>query len=118
MLHDADTIRDREGFGLVVSHEQSRDPEPLLKLADLGSQLCPNEGVERRQRFVEQQHARLDRERSCESDALLHAAGELVRVAVPGVAEADELEQVRYSLPAVGLVLAADHQSVLDVLAR
>ena len=51
--------------------------------------------VERRERLVEEQHARLDRQRACERDALLHAARELMRVAGRRVrGEADELEQL------------------------
>src|SRR5581483_3868239 len=74
--------------------------------------------VECRQRLVEEQHARLDRERAGERDALLHAAGELMRVAVAGVREADELEQVVDALAPVELVPAANPEPELDVLPR
>ncbi len=62
--------------------------------------------VECGERLVEQQHARLDRERARERDALLHAARELVRIALAGVPEPDELEQLSDPLAPVGLRLA------------
>src|SRR5262249_18521838 len=51
-------------------------------------------GVERAERLVEQQHARLDRKRASERDALALATGELCRGALCQPAELDELEQL------------------------
>ncbi|MNG35994.1 hypothetical protein D3C84_1228880 [compost metagenome] len=48
--------------------------------------------VERAEGLVEQQHARLHDQRLGDGQALLHAAGELARVLVEGMAEADFLE--------------------------
>ena len=53
-------------------------PDPL----QLERQLLARERVERRERLVHQQHARLVDQRAAERDALLHAAGELVRARV------------------------------------
>ena len=93
-VHDGDAVGDRERLLLVVRDVERRDPELELDAADLLAQLDAHLRVERRERLVEQQHPRLDRERARERDALLHAARELVRIAVAGVAEADELEQL------------------------
>ena len=93
-VHDRDVVGDRERLLLVVRHVQRGDPELELDAADLLAQLHAHLRVERRQRLVEEQHARLDRERARKRDALLHAARELMRVAVARVPEADELEQV------------------------
>ena len=76
-----------------------RDPEPALDPPDLLAQLHAHLRVERRERLVEEEDARLDRERARERDPLLHPARELVRIAVAGVAEADELEQLRDLAP-------------------
>ena len=84
-VHHADAVGDRQRLGLVVGDEQRGDPEPLLDAADLAAQLVADARVERRERLVEQQHGRLDRQRAGDRDALLLAAGELVRVAVAGV---------------------------------
>ena len=51
-------------------------------------------GVERAERLVEQQHARLDGERAGEGHPLLLAAGELRRIAAAEAAELDDVEQL------------------------
>jgi hypothetical protein len=89
-----------------VGDEQGGDLEPLLKAADLGSQLGANEGVERRQRLVEQQNRRLDRERTGDRDALLLPAGQLVRIPVGGLREPDQRQQLVGVLEARRLVLS------------
>ena len=115
-VHDGDAVGDRERLLLVVRDVERRDAELELDAPDLLAQLHAHLRVERRERLVEQQHARLDRERARERDALLHAARELVRVAVAGVPEADELEQLVDALVALGRSLAADAQPERDVL--
>ena len=79
---------------LVVRDEHGRDVDlvvqPPQPLAQLGADL----GVERAERLVEQQHARLDRQRAGERHALALAAGELRRVALLVAGEADDLEQL------------------------
>ena len=64
-------VGDRQRLLLVVRHVERRDPELELDPPDLLPQLHAHLGVERRQRLVEQQHARLDRERPRQRDALL-----------------------------------------------
>ena len=91
---DGDPVGDRQRLLLVVRDVEGRDPELELNTADLLAQLHAHLRIERRQRLVEQQHPRLDREGACERDALLHAAGELMRIAVAGVPETDQLEQL------------------------
>ena len=115
-VHHADAVGDRQRLGLVVGDEQRRDAEPLLDAADLDAQLVAHARVERRQRLVEQQHARLDRERSGERDALLLAAGELVGVVAGVVGEADELEHLlgaRAPLPAAAILRIRSPNSTL-----
>ena len=57
-------------------------PPSLLQEADLARHLLAQRGVQIGQRFVEQQHARMDRQRAGQRDALLLAAGQLARQAV------------------------------------
>ncbi len=92
--HDADPVRDRERLLLVVGHEQRRDADLELDAADLVAQLGPHLRVEGRERLVEKQDAGADRQRPCEGDALLLAAGELMGEAVRLGREAHELEQL------------------------
>ena len=80
-----DAVGDRERLLLVVRDVDRRDPELELDPADLLAQLHAHLRVERRERLVEQQQPRLDRERARQRDPLLHAARELVRIAIGGV---------------------------------
>ncbi len=57
--------------------------------------------IERRGRLVEQQHARIGRERARDRDALLLAAGQMPRQGVGALAEADAFEQ--FARAAVGI---------------
>ena len=59
--------------------------------------------VKRRERLVEQQELRLDRESARDIDALAHAARELVRIVLGKAAEPDEVDQRARALPALGL---------------
>ena len=93
-VHDRDAVGDRQRLLLVVRDVDGRDPELELDAADLLAQLHAHLRVERGERLVEQQHARLDRERARERDALLHPAGELMRIALARVPEPDQLEQL------------------------
>ena len=56
-------------------------PSLVVQLAQPAAQLLAHLGVERAERLVEQQHARLDRQRAGERHALALAAGELRRIA-------------------------------------
>ncbi len=93
--HDADAVGHRQRFFLVVRHEHRRDAELELDAPDLVAQLLAHLRVERRQRLVQQQHARPHRERAGERNALLLAAGQLVRVLLRVLAEPDQVEQLR-----------------------
>ena len=104
--HDADPVRHGQGFLLVVGDEQGRGAEPLLQRADLLPQLQPDLGVQRGQRLVEQQYPGLDGQRPGQRDALLLAAGQLVRV-LPGLGgQPDHVQQVAGPLaPLAGPIL-------------
>src|SRR3954451_2862491 len=114
--HDRDMIGDGERLLLVVRDVERRDPELELDPPDLLAELHAHLRIESRQRLVEQEHPGLDRECARERDALLHAAGELVRETVAGLAEPDELEQLTHALAPIPLVLPTEPQAVLDVL--
>ena len=94
VAHDADPVGHGQRLLLVVGDEQGGGAEPLLQGADLLAQLQPDLGVERGQRLVEQQHVRLDRQRPGQRDALLLAAGQLVRVLAGLRGQADHVEQL------------------------
>src|SRR5439155_26924448 len=105
--HDGDVIGDGERLLLVVRDVERGDPELELDAADLLAELHAHLRVERGERLVEKEHARLDRERAGQRDALLHAARELPRVAVARMAAADELERCLHPpLPGAALTSA------------
>ena len=71
------------------------DPDLVLDPLELELHVLAELEVERAERLVEQQHARVVHERARERDALLLAAGELLRLAASRAREVDELEHLR-----------------------
>ena len=97
--------------------EDRGDALLVVEPAQPGPQLGADVRVQRAERLVEQQHARLDGERSCERHPLALAAGELVR-ALPGPGgEADQREQLVDALADLVLRALADLQAERDVVA-
>jgi hypothetical protein len=95
--HAAGVHKDDLGGGLagefhVVRHHDHRRAVGG-ELAHDGEDFAGELGVERARGFVEEQHGRLDGEGAGDGGALLLAAGELGRVGVGFVGEADAVEQ-------------------------
>ena len=65
-----------------MSDEEGGGPHFELHAANLVAQACAHAGIERRERLVEQQDLRLDRERPRERHALLLATRKLAGVLV------------------------------------
>ena len=99
VVHDDDLVGDVHRLLLVVRDEDGRDVLLLVQPAQPDAQLLADGRVERAERLVEQQHARLDRERARERHALALAARELRRVAIGEAAELHEREQLLDALP-------------------
>ena len=70
------------------------DVQLVVQTAQPAAQLLAHLGVERAERLVEQQHARLDGERARERDALALAARQLRGIAIREPVELHELEQL------------------------
>src|SRR5262249_42529632 len=81
-VHHGDPVGDGHRLFLIVRHEDGRNAELLLQAFELELHALPQLAVERRKRFVTEQHARPDHDRARERDALLLASGELSRTAV------------------------------------
>jgi hypothetical protein len=76
----------------IVGHDDERDVEVLRQPADRGVERRRGDGIETRRRLVQEQDRRVERHRSRDAGALLHAARELRRH-VPGERlQTDELE--------------------------
>src|SRR5204862_513242 len=80
----------------VVGDEEDRLLDGGLQAQELILQPGPHDRVDRRERFVHQQHDGVGRERPGHPDPLALPAGELVRVApgVPARLHSDQVEQL------------------------
>ena len=74
-----------------MRHVDERDAELVLDALQEELHLLPQLQVERTERLVEEENARPAHERAGERDALLLAAGELARLAVPDSRQLDKL---------------------------
>ena len=116
LVDDHDLLGDLQRLLLVVRDEDRRHVDLVVEAAQPRAQLLADAGVERAERLVEQQHLRLDGQRAGERHPLALAAGELARVALAEVAEADEVQQLLHA--GLDLVLRAllDGQAEADVV--
>ena len=78
-VHDDDPVGDRERLGLVVGDVDRGLAGPPLEVEDRVLERVAQVPVERRQRLVEQQHARVGRQDAGQRDPLLLPAGQLGR---------------------------------------
>ena len=79
VAHDHDHIGHGHGLALVVGDDDGGDAEPLLQLPQLHLHRLAQLGVQCRQRLVEQEQLRRQRQRAGDRDALALAARELAR---------------------------------------
>src|SRR5919106_1166062 len=95
LAHERDPVGEREGLLAVVRDEHDGDADPAEDRRELVAHRPAQERIDVRPGLVEEDGLGRGRKRARESDALLLAAGELVREAVPERREADHLEQLR-----------------------
>ena len=81
----------RHGLDLVVGDVDDRRPEPLVEAGDLGAGLDAQLGVEVRERLVHEEDRGLADDRPAERDALALAAGQLLRLAIEELLEAEDV---------------------------
>ena len=84
-------VAHRHRLGLVVGDIQGRDAHPALDAGDLRAHLDAQLGIEVGERLVHQKHRRLADDGASHGDALALAAGELARLGVEVVAQAQQL---------------------------
>ena len=116
LIHHHHHVGDRDRFELGVGDVDEGDAELALQAAQLAAHLQPEILVERRQRLVQQEHARVGDDRTRERDPLLLAARELRRHAVGERAELHLVEHGARPLPALGLGDPTHAQVVSDVV--
>ena len=88
MIEHTDLVAHRHRLDLVVGDEQESGAELHLQVFQLRAQRLAQLGVERRQRLVHQEHARLAHDRPADRDALHLAAGKPVGLAIEQVLDA------------------------------
>ncbi len=100
---DGNARADLDGFVQIVRHEHNRLAQALLNFEQIILKLAADQGIERAERLVHQQNLRVGRQRARQTDALLHAPGQLGGVAVLVVFQADGLDDLHGALLALRL---------------
>src|SRR5277367_1941693 len=77
--HDDDAVAQHDGFGDGVRDKDHGFRRLGANTQKLRPQFLSRESIERRKGFVHQQEKRIGNERAANTDALLHAAGQLLR---------------------------------------
>ncbi|CCJ92506.1 hypothetical protein BN131_179 [Cronobacter malonaticus 681] len=106
----------RQRFALIVRNEHKRNAERALQVFQLHLHLLAQFEIERAERFVKQQHARLVDQRPGDSDALALPAGELRRFARMGKTERHPLQRLAGAGKPRFFIDAFNHQPVSDIL--
>ena len=116
VVHDDDQIGQRHRFLLAVGHVDEADAEPALKTLKFLPHLHPQEGIERRQRLVQQQGAGIGDQRAGERHALLLPAGKLGRQALRILVHLDKPEQFHRLRPPLRLGHALQLEAEGDIV--
>ena len=90
VVHDDDLVGHGHGLDLVVRDVDRRRLQPLMQFLDLGAHLHAQLGVEIGQRLVEQKHLRVAHDGAAHGDALALAAGQLARIALEQLRQAED----------------------------
>ena len=98
LAHHHHAVGELHRLLLVVGDEDGGVPGAVVDLAEPAAQLAPHFCVERAERLVEEEHARLDGERSGKRDALPLTAGELTGIALFQARQLHEVEQIQNAL--------------------
>ena len=92
-VHHDDAVGEIERLLLIVGDEHRGDVARLVDLAQPAPQVLADLGIERAEGFVEQQQARLDRQRAGQCDALALPARQLRWVALAEIGKLHEAQQ-------------------------
>ena len=90
LSHDHDSVTHVDGFINVVSDEKHRSAAIFPEAQHFVLQAHAGEGIERAERFVEEENFRVIDECACQSNALGHAPGKMMRISIGKCFESDE----------------------------
>ena len=104
VVQHGDPVGHRECLDLVVGDVDEGRPELALERDQVGSRLGTELCIEIRERLVHEEHARSAHQRPGERDPLLLAPGELPRLAVEHLGDAEQLgHPLRLAVPRVAV---------------
>ena len=115
VLHHGDLVGDGADDVHLVRDHHDGDAQFLVDPAQHAEHLLGGLGVQGGGGLVGKQERRVACQRSGDAHALLLAAGELLRVVLAALAQADEVEQLGDAALALLLVHAGQLERVLDV---
>ena len=110
-----DAVGEQQRLVDAVRHEHDGGAGLRPDFQEILLQLLARLRVERAERLVHEDEDRLAHQRARDTDALLHAAGELVRIVVREIAEPDELDEMPRDLVPLLDRDAVELQRELDV---
>ena len=116
MAHDHDAVGHLERLFLIVGDEDAGDAQLIVQPPQPTAQVFPHLGVERPERFIQEQHARLRGQGAGQGHALPLAAGELRRVAPFQLFQLHQRQQLAHPRRDLGVLPAPDAQAEGDVL--
>ena len=108
VAHDGDAVAEAQRLDEVVGDEDHRRGHLAAEADDLVLHVPADDGIEGRERLVEQQQLRARGQRPGQADALLHPARQLVGAGRAEPRQADELEHLLGPGPA-GVLVDALH---------
>ena len=94
MIHHHHPVGQLQRLLLIVRHEDRGETHGIVQIAQPAAQILADLGVERAERLVQQQDARLHRQRAGQRHALPLPAGELRRIAFAQGPELHQIEQL------------------------
>ena len=101
-VHDGDVVAQFDGFIQVVAHKHDGFLEGFLQLQQFLLQVLANQRVQGGKGLVHQQNVSVGGKRTRQAHALLHAAGEFMRVFVGPFAQAHQFEFFGHHALALG----------------
>ena len=116
--HDQHLVGEIDRLDQTMGDEQDGRTAALLHAQKLFPHPRPRLLVERAERLVHQQQARIADEAAGNGDALLHAAGQFVREAAREIDKPDKVEQFHRPGAPFGRRHAAERQREFDILRR
>jgi hypothetical protein len=118
LAHDDDLVGHGHGLDLVVGDVDGGGAQALVQLADLGTHLHTQLGVQVRQRFVEQEDLRVAHDGAPHRHALALPARELARVALEQLVQVEDARRVLDAAALLGVGHPRQREREAHVLAH